>query len=96
MHENDRQQRRQKVRDFIDANSKSPTTGAIYALIYGPLGLIYVSPKLAMGALFVATALGLVYWPLIGLPWLACVVAASYQVRTRDTRIRRSARYMVT
>jgi hypothetical protein len=96
MDKNNKQERRQKVRDFIDANSKSPLAGAIYALIYGPFGLVYVNPKLAITALLCAVALGFVYWPLIGLLWLACVVAAPYQVRTYNSRIRRSARYLVT
>jgi hypothetical protein len=96
MDENKKKQRRQKIRDFIDANSKSPVTGAVYALIYGPFGLIYTNPGRALVAVLVAVAAGLAYWPLIGLVWLGCVVMAPYQVRSYNARIRRSARFLVT
>lgn len=91
-----RSERRQKIRDFIEANSKSPTTGAIYALIYGPFGLIYSNPKLTFLFIVLAIGLGIVYWPLIGLLWLTCVVLAPFQVRAYNRRIRRSARFLVT
>jgi hypothetical protein len=91
----ERVRRRQKIEDYIDASRKSPVAGAIYALVYGPLGCIYASPKSAFIALLAAVALGLIYWPLIGLVWLGCVVIAPYQVRAYNARVRRSARYHV-
>ena len=96
MNNNDKAIRRKKIRDFIDANSKSPFTGAIYTLIYGPLGLIYSNPKLAVMALFVAIALGVVYWPLLGVLWVICIALAPSQVKAYNAKIRRSARYIVT
>ncbi len=96
MKNNDNAARRERIRDFVDANSKSPVTGAIYTLIYGPLGLIYSNPKLAVLALFVAIALGFVYWPLLGVFWIACIVLAPLQVKAYNAKIRRSARYIVT
>ncbi len=91
-----RSERRQKIRDFIDANSKSQTTGALYALIYGPFGLLYSNPKLAFLFLVAAIGLGFVYWPLIGLLWLICLILAPFQVRRYNRKIRRSARFLVT
>ena len=96
MNDNDKAARREKIRDYVDANSKNPMTGAIYALIYGPLGFIYSNPKLAITSAFIAVALGVVYWPLIGVFWVACVAVAPSQVRAYNAKIRRSARYIVT
>lgn len=96
MANNNNEQRRRKVRDFIDANSKSPVTGAFWALIHGPIGLLYANPASALVALLLAIAAGLVYWPLIGAIWLACVVIAPYQVRSYNARVRRNARFLVT
>ena len=50
--------RRETIKDYVDANSKS-----------------------TLIALLVALCLGLVYWPLIALVWLGCVLLAPYQVR---------------
>lgn len=89
-------ERRQKIRDFIEANSKSQTTGALYALIYGPFGLLYSNTKLTFLCIVLAIGLGIVYWPLIGLLWMACVILAPFQVRSYNRKIRRSARFLVT
>ncbi|MCG6966253.1 MAG: hypothetical protein LJE59_07070 [Chromatiaceae bacterium] len=91
----DRQRRREKIADYVDANSKSPVAGAVYALLYGPLGCIYANPEIAVLAVVVTVFLGLIYWPLIGLAWVACVVMAPFQVRAYNARVRRSARYFV-
>jgi hypothetical protein len=96
MQETERHRRREKVREYIDANRKSPVAGAIFALIWGPFGCIYSNPMSTVFALLAALALGLIYWPLIGLVWIACVVLAPFQVRTYNARMRRGARYNVT
>ena len=67
----------------------------VYALFYGPFGCLYTNPKSTLIALLVAFCLGLVYWPLIALVWLGCVVMAPYQVRTYNAWVRRGARYNV-
>ena len=95
MKTNNKAIRREKIRDFVDANSKSQITGAIYTLIYGPLGFLYSNPKLALLTLLVAIGLGIVYWPLIGVVWIACVILAPFQVRAYNAKIRRNARYIV-
>lgn len=87
--------RREKIKDYVAANSKSPFIGVLYALLYGPFGCIYTNPKATLVAVFVAVGLGLVYWPLIAVVWLGCVVMAPFQVRAYNARIRRSARYVV-
>lgn len=91
-----KKQRRQKIKKYIDVNSKSPVAGVVYALFYGPLGCIYTYPRNALIALFIAICLWLVYWPLIALVWLGCVVLAPSQVRAYNARVRRGARYHVT
>ncbi len=91
-----RKRRRQKIKKHIDVNSKSPVAGVIYALFYGPLGCIYTYPRNAFVALLIAVCLGLIYWPLIALVWLGCVIIAPYQVRAYNSRVRRGARYHVT
>lgn len=94
--DDNKQQRRRKIRDFIDANRKSPMTGIVYALFYGPFGLIYSNPRLAIVALLLGVAAGLIYWPLVAVVWVGCVVIAPYQVRSYNSRVRRRARYLVT
>ena len=91
-----KKQRRQKIKKYIDVNSKSPVAGVVYALFYGPLGCIYTYPRNALIALLVTVCLGLIYWPLIALVWLGCVVLAPSQVRAHNARVRRGARYHVT
>ena len=88
--------RREKIQSYVEAHSKSPTAGVIYALIYGPFGCIYTNPWSTVIALLVALGLGLIYWPLIALVWVGCMVMAPFQVRAYDTRVRRPARYNVT
>ena len=88
--------RREKIKDFIDANSKSPTTGVICAFFYGPFGCIYTNPWNTVIALLVAIALGLIYWPLIALVWIGCVFMAPFQVRAYNARVRRGARFYVS
>ena len=90
-----RSRRREKINDYIDAASKSPVAGAVYALIYGPLGCIYSAPWSAAIGLLIAVALGFVYWPLIAVVWIGCVILAPFQVRAYNARIRRRARYVV-
>ena len=90
-----KKKRRERVRDFIDANCKSPLLGALYALVFGPFGLIYTRPSNTLIALLLAVGAGMVYWPLVGLVWLGGVVVAPFQVRAYNSRIRRSARYFV-
>ena len=41
----DKSLRREKIEDYIDAHSKSPVAGVIYALFYGPFGLLYANPR---------------------------------------------------
>ena len=96
MKNNNKAARQEKIRDFVNANSKSPITGAIYTLVYGPLGFIYSNPKLAVLALLIAIVLGVVYWPLIGVLSIMCVVLAPFQVRAYNAKISRSARYIAT
>ena len=96
MEENAKARRKEKIEDYIDASSKSPAIGVLSALIFGPLGCLYASPWSSLVALFVAVCLGLVYWPLIGLVWLGCMVMAPFQVRAFNARVRRTARYYVT
>lgn len=90
-----RRQRRKKIKEYIDAHHKSPFVGSLYALVFGPLGCLYTFPKNAVFGLLAAAAVGLIYWPLIGLVWLGCVVAAPFQVRDYNRRIRRGARHYV-
>lgn len=87
--------RRKRIQEYVDAHRKSPTAGAVYALIYGPFGCIYTNPKSTVIALVVGVALGLVYLPLIAVVWLACVAMAPYQVRAYNARVRRGARHLV-
>jgi hypothetical protein len=68
----------------------------IYALVFGPFGCLYTAPQTALIALFVALAVGLIYWPLIGLVWLGCVLIAPFHVRAYNARVRRNARFLVT
>ena len=96
MEDTGKSRRREKLDDFIDANSKSTTAGVLYALFYGPFGCFYTNPRNTVIALFVAIALGLIYWPLIALVWIACVVMAPFQVRAYNARVRRGARYYVS
>lgn len=96
MDEKARERRRARIRDYIDANRKSPVTAVICTVIYGPLGCIYTDPKSAVIALLVAVALGLVYWPLVGLVWVGCIIAAPFQVRVYNAKIQRLAHYVVT
>lgn len=95
MSTSERSQRREKIKDYIDANRKSPVVGAVYALFFGPLGCIYTNPKSTILALLVAAAVGIIYLPLIALVWLACVISAPFQVRAYNNKIKRSARYVV-
>lgn len=95
MTESPRSRRRQRIEDYIDAHRKSPVAGAVYALVFGPLGCIYSSPKSTFFALIAAVALGLTYPPLIAVVWLACVLMAPSQVRAYNARVRRSARHFV-
>ena len=90
-----RKRRRQKIKKYIEVNSKSPVAGVAYAFFYGPLGCIYTHPQNALIALFMAVCLGLIYWPLIALVWLGCVIIAPFQVRAYNARVRRGARYHV-
>lgn len=90
-----RSRRKEKIRDYVDANSKSKWMAVIYALIYGPFGCIYTNPKSTVIALVVAASLAVIYWPLIGLVWLACVIVAPFQVKAYNAKIRRSARFLV-
>jgi hypothetical protein len=32
-----KERRRQRIKKYVDVNSKSPVTGVLYALFYGPL-----------------------------------------------------------
>jgi hypothetical protein len=91
----ERSQRREKIKDYIDANRKSPAAGMLYALVFGPFGCIYTNPKSTLLALLVGVAAGLIYLPLIAVVWLACVATAPFQVRAYNNKIRRSARYVV-
>lgn len=96
MEDTGKSRRRQKIKDYVDVSSKSTTVGVIYALVFGPFGCIYTNPTSTVIALIVAIGLGLIYWPLIGLVWLGCVVMAPFQVRAFNAKLRRSARYSVT
>jgi hypothetical protein len=87
--------RREKIKDYIDASRKSPVAGVIYALFFGPFGCSYTNPWSTVIALVVAIGLGLIYWPLIALVWVGCMILAPFQVRTYNQRLRRSARYHV-
>ena len=43
-----RERRRQKIKKYVDVNSKSPVAGVLYALFYGPSGLyLYATAKCA-------------------------------------------------
>jgi hypothetical protein len=90
-----RRRRREKIKEYVEARSKSPVAGTLYALIYGPFGCIYTNPKATFIAVLVAITLGMVYWPLIFVVWLGCVVMAPFQVRAYNAKIRRNARYVV-
>ena len=41
-----RERRRQKIKKYVDVNSKSSVAGVFYALFYGPLGCIYTQPEM--------------------------------------------------
>ena len=69
--------RSEKIRDYIDANRKSPLVGSLYALVFGPLGCIYTGPKSSVIGVFAAIALGLIYWPLIVLAIVGVAMVAS-------------------
>lgn len=87
--------RREKIQDYIDASSKSPVVGVICALAFGPFGCIYTNPWNTVIALVIAIGLGLIYWPLIGLVWVGCMIMVPFQVRTYNDKVRRAARYYV-
>ena len=84
---------REKIQDSIDASRKGPVAGVIHTLFFGPFGCIYTSPWSAVIALFIVVALGLIYWPLIALMWVACMILAPLQVLNYNPCLRRSARY---
>jgi hypothetical protein len=96
MEDTAKSRRRRKIKDYIDATSKSPTAGVIYALVFGPFGCAYANPWSTVVALFLAVAVGLIFWPLIALVWIGCVVVAPFQVRAYNHKVRRGARYHVT
>ena len=58
--------------------------------------LLYTNPWNTLIGLFIAIGLGLIYWPLIGLVWIACMVMAPFQVRAFNAKVRRTARYFVS
>ncbi|MDJ0741123.1 MAG: hypothetical protein QNJ91_15515 [Gammaproteobacteria bacterium] len=95
MGSSNRTSRREKIRDYIDANRKSPALGSLYALIFGPFGCIYTDPKVTVIGVLAAIAAGLIYWPLIAAVWLSCVLLAPFRVRAYNQRVRRNARYVV-
>lgn len=90
-----RRQRREKISDYVDANRKSPLVGSVYALIFGPLGCIYTDPRNSLFGVLAAMFVGLIYWPLIAIVWLACIFMAPFQVKAYNERVRRSARHLV-
>ncbi|MCB1798565.1 MAG: hypothetical protein KDI67_06755 [Gammaproteobacteria bacterium] len=87
--------RKERISEYVKASSKSPVAAVIYSLIYGPFGCIYTDPKSTVIALLAAVALGLVYWPLIAVVWVACVIVAPFQVKKYNARLKREARYTV-
>ena len=95
MEQSSQSSRRQRINEYIDAHRKSPVAGAVYALIYGPFGCLYTNPASTVIALIVAFGLGLIYWPLVALVWVGCVIMAPFQVRAYNAKIRRSARHVV-
>ena len=87
--------RQERIREYVKASSKSPVTAVIYSLIYGPFGCLYTDPKSTVIALMVAVALGLVYWPLIAVVWVACVLVAPFQLRPYNPKLKRACKYTV-
>jgi hypothetical protein len=67
----------------------------LLAVLFGPLGCLYVSPRLAIPALVLAGALGYLYWPAVVVVWLACVVYAPFKARALNRRLRRRGRWAV-
>ena len=88
-----RRRRREKIQEYINVSRKSPVAGVIYTLLFGPFGCIYTNPWATLLGLSLAVSLGLIYWPLIALVWVGCMILAPFQVRTYNRRLRRSARY---
>ena len=41
MEETAKNLRKEKIKDYIDASSKSPTLGVLYTFFFGPFGCIY-------------------------------------------------------
>ena len=95
MEDEDKKRRREKIKDYIEASSKSPLVGVIYALVFGPFGCIYTNPWSTLIGVFIAICLGLIYWPLIALVWVGCMIMAPFQVRFYNRRVRRRAHYYV-
>lgn len=88
--------RQQRIREYVKASSKSPVIAVIYSLIYGPFGCLYTNPKSTVIALIAVVALGLVYWPLIAVVWVTCVLVAPFQVKAYNAKLKREARFTVT
>ena len=88
--------RQQRITEYVKASSKSPVTAVIYSLIYGPFGCLYTNPKSTVIAVIAAVALGLVYWPLIAVVWVTCVLVAPFQVKAYNAKLKREARFTVT
>lgn len=90
-----REEARQRRRERIAAERRSPVLALLLAVLLGPLGCLYVNPVLAIPALMLAGALGYLYWPAVAAVWLACAVYAPFKARALNRRLRRRGRWAV-
>lgn len=88
--------REERIDAYVDAEKKSPTAAFLLALLIGPLGYLYVSVGSGLSAILLAIGLALLHPGLVVIVWLMCVIAAPFEIVSRNKKLRAKAELMAS
>lgn len=87
-------EREARIQAYVKENSKSPLLGFLLAILIGPIGYLYVSTTGGVVAILLAVVFALMWFPLVFLVWIVCILAAPIEAMDQNKKLRVKAELM--
>ena len=88
--------RQERIDAYIEAEKKGLLAAFLWAFLFGPLGMFYVSATTGAVSLIVGVLIGLAAWPVLFLLWIFLAVIAPVMADAHNKKLRARAELMAS
>jgi len=86
--------RQERINAYIEAEKKGLLAAFLWAFLFGPIGMFYVSATAGVVSLLLGVLIGLAVWPALFVLWILLGVIAPIMADAHNKKLRARAELM--